>query len=298
MASSSSSEPRDPPPLVELCKGVNNLDKIVLRELGGSSVEAFFAPPKPIRGGIPICFPQFEGFGSLEKHGFVRSRVWRVDTKPPPPPKHPSIKAYIDLILKPSEMDCIIWPHKFELRLRIMLGPDGELTLDSRVKNTNTDNRKPFKFRFAYHTYFSVSDIGEIRVEGLETTDYFDNTKNGQRFTEQGNAITFEAELDKVYLSTQQKISIVDHEKRRTTVLRKEGLPDAVVWNPWDKKAKAIADFGDKQYRNMLCVQAAAIEKPITLKPGQEWRGRQILSVVTSSFKNGQLDPQNLLALH
>lgn len=32
--------------------------------------------------------------------------------------------------------------------------------------------------------------------------------------------------VDKVYLSAPPKIVIIDHEKKRTYVLRKEGLPD------------------------------------------------------------------------
>lgn len=55
-----------------------------------------------------------------------------------------------------------------------------------------------------------------------------------------------------------------------------------VVWNPWEKKARAIPDFGDDEYKQMLCVDAAAIEKPIALKPGEEWTGRVELSVVAS----------------
>ncbi|GLT73319.1 hypothetical protein SLA2020_451870 [Shorea laevis] len=131
--------------------------------------------------------------------------------------------------------------------------------------------------------------------KGLETLDYLDNLKNRERFTEQGDAITFESEVDKIYLSTPTKIAIIDHERKRTFVLRKDGLPDAVVWNPWDKKAKAIPDFGDDDYKHMLCVEAACVEKPIVLKPGEEWRGRQELSAVPSSYCSGQLDPQKAL---
>ncbi|XP_057987952.1 putative glucose-6-phosphate 1-epimerase [Hevea brasiliensis] len=304
---------------VELCKGINGLDKVVLRESRGSSVEvylyggqvtswkndhgeellfvsskAIFKPPKAIRGGIPICFPQFGSHGGLEQHGFARNRVWSIDTDPPPFPTVSSNKAFIDLIFKPTEEDMKIWPHSFEFRLRVALGPGGDLMLTSRIRNTNADG-KPFSFTFAYHTYFSVSDISEVRVEGLETLDYLDNLQSKERFTEQGDAITFESEIDKIYLSTPTKIAILDHEKKRTFVLRKDGLPDAVVWNPWDRKAKAMADFGDDEYKHMLCVEAAAVEKPITLKPGEEWRGRLELSAVPSSYCSGQLDPRKVL---
>jgi len=165
--------------------------------------------------------------------------------------------------------------------------------LTSRIRNMNTDG-KAFTFTFAYHNYFSVSDISEVRIEGLETMDFLDNLQNRQRFTEQGDAITFESEVDKVYVSTSTKIAILDHERKRTLVLRKDGLPDAVVWNPWDKKAKAIPDLGDDEYKHMLCVEAAAVEKSITLKPGEEWKGRQEISAVPSSYFSGQLDPKKV----
>ncbi|KAJ4957711.1 hypothetical protein NE237_024822 [Protea cynaroides] len=304
---------------LELCKGINGLDKIILREVRGSSAEVYlfggqvtswkndhgeellflsskavFKPPKPIRGGIPICFPQFGSHGTLEQHGFARNKFWSIDTDPPPFPTNSSSKVFIDLILKPSDEDFKLWPHSYEFRLRVALGPGGDLMLTSRIRNTSTDG-KPFTFTFAYHTYLSVSDISEVRVEGLETIDYLDNLRERERSTEQGDAITFEGEVDKVYVSTPTKIAILDHEKKRTFVLRKDGLPDAVVWNPWDRKAKAIPDLGDEDYKHMLCVEAAAVEKPITLKPGEEWKGRQELSAVPSSYCSGQLDPQRVL---
>ncbi|KAK8574967.1 hypothetical protein V6N12_062644 [Hibiscus sabdariffa] len=314
---------------VEHCKGVNGLDKVILREnrrcsaevylFGGQvtswknpqgeellflSSKAAFKPPRTIRGGIPICFPQFGNIGSLERHGFARNRIWSVDTDPPPCPSNVSHKAFIDLILRHSEEDMKIWPHRYECRLRVALGPTGDLMLTSRIRNTNTDG-KPFSFRFGYQTYFFVTDIREW-------------------FTEQEDAITFESEVsvyiseaglclpcpfisnsfgfaftvllmkkvDKVYLSTPTKIAILDHERKRTFELRKDGLPDAVVWNPWDKKAKAMPDFGDDEYTNMLCVEAACVEEPVTLKPGEEWKGRLEISAVPSSYCSEQLDPR------
>merc|ERR1711915_445754 len=258
---------------VEMQKDANGLEKLVLKEPRGASAQvylfgghvtswkndrgeellfvsskAIFKPPKAIRGGIPICFPQFSSNGSLEKHGFARNRFWSIDKNPPPFPTNTSNnKAVVDLILKPSDEDVKIWPHS------------------------------------------------EVRVEGLETLDYLDNLRNKERFTEQGDAITFESEMDRIYLSTPTKIAIIDHEKKRTFVLKKDGLADAVVWNPWERKAKAMTDFGDDEYKHMLCIEAAAVEKSITLKPGEEWKGRQELSAVPSSYFSGQLDPQKVL---
>lgn len=248
-------------------------------ELLFTSSKAIFKPPKAVRGGIPICFPQV-GTGSLDQNGFARNRIWAIDNDPPPlHPNYSNGKAYIDLLLKPSDDDLKIWPHSFEFRLRVLLAAEGHLMLISRIRNINS---KPFSFSFAFHTYFSISDISEVRVEGLETLDYLDNLCQKERFTEQGDALTFESEVDRAYLKSSDVIAVFDHEKKRTFTVRKEGLPDVVVWNPWEK-SKAMADLGDEEYKQMLCVNGASIEKPITLKPGEEWTGRLELSVVPSS---------------
>ncbi|XP_058225700.1 putative glucose-6-phosphate 1-epimerase isoform X2 [Rhododendron vialii] len=267
---------------VELTKDWNGIDQIDLRNPQGASARAIFKPPKAMRGGIPICFPQFGNCGSLEQHGFARNKIWTIDKNPPPLHPNDSLgKSFVDLVLKPSEEDLKCWPHSFEYRLRVSLAADGKLTLISRIRNING---KPFSFSFAYHTYLSVSDISEVRIEGLETLDYLDNLCQRERFTEQGDAITFESEVDRLYLSSPNVIAVLDHERKRTYVIRKEGLPDVVVWNPWEKKSRAMSDFGDEEYKQMLCVNGAAIQKPITLKPGEEWTGRLELTAVPSSF--------------
>ncbi|KAI9180919.1 hypothetical protein LWI28_009434 [Acer negundo] len=292
---------------IEITKDWNGIDQVVLRNPHGASVKislhggqvtswrnehgeellftsskASFKPPKAIRGGIPVCFPQFGNCASLEQHGFAKNKIWTVDENPPP--LHPNDshgKSFVDLLLKSTEEELKCWPYSFEFRLRVSLAADGDLSLISRVRNING---KPFSFSFAYHTYLLVSDISEVRIEGLETLDYLDNLRQKERFTEQGDAVTFESEVDRVYLHCPNVIAVLDHERKRTYMIRKEGLPDVVVWNPWEKKSKSMVDFGDEEYKQMLCVDGAVMEKPITLKRGEEWTGRLELSVVPSSF--------------
>ncbi|PIN26559.1 putative enzyme related to aldose 1-epimerase [Handroanthus impetiginosus] len=299
---------------LELTKDWNGIDQVVLRNPQGASArvsvhggqviswrndrgeellftssKAIFKSPKAMRGGISICFPQFGNGGSLEQHGFARNKIWTIEDNPPPLHPNDSLgKSFVDLLLKPAEEDLKFWPHGFEFRLRVSLASDGNLILISRIRNIN---EKPFNFSFAYHTCLSVSDISEVRIEGLETLDYLDNLCQRERFTEQGDAITFESEVDRVYISSPQCVAVLDHERKRTYIMRKEGLPDTVVWNPWEKKSKAMADFGDEEYKQMLCVDAAAIEKNITLKPGEEWTGHVELAAVPSSFCSDDLEP-------
>ncbi|KAJ6691646.1 APOSPORY-ASSOCIATED PROTEIN C-RELATED [Salix purpurea] len=118
---------------------------------------AIYKPPKAIRGGIPICFPQFGSHGSLEHHGFARNRFWSNDTDPPPFPTNS--KSFIDLILKPSEEDMPKWPHSSRVTFEgSSRGIGGRSMLTSRIRNANADG-KPFTFTFAYYTYFSDLDI-------------------------------------------------------------------------------------------------------------------------------------------
>ncbi|XP_019152197.1 PREDICTED: putative glucose-6-phosphate 1-epimerase [Ipomoea nil] len=307
---------------MEVCKGMNDLDKVVLREVNGSSAEVYlygghvtswknvhgeellflsskatFNPPHPIRGGIAICFPQLAEHGPLKKlHGFARNSFWSIDEKPLLEAPENS-KAFVDLILKPSENDLNIWPHRFEFRLRLTLksgGESGHLILISQIGNLNTAG-KSFDFTFGYHTYLPVSsdDIGSVRVEGPDTMHCFDKLQKGELNTEQYDAaIKIEGQVDKIYLNTPTKIAIIDHESNRTYVMNKGGLPDAVLWNPWDKKVKKISNLGDNEYQKMLCVGAAAVEKPITLKAGAKWKGWQELHIENSSYNSGELDPQ------
>ncbi|CAN1237585.1 Putative glucose-6-phosphate 1-epimerase [Linum grandiflorum] len=284
--------------VMEITKDCNGIDQVLLRNSHGASAkvslhgaqvvswrnelgeELLFTSTKPIvkqtkaiMGGIPICFPQFGNCGSLEQQGFARNKLWRIDEDPPPLHSHDSCcKSFVDLVFRSSEEDLKCWPHI-----------TGDLMLASRIRNVNG---KAFSFSFGYHTHLSVSDISEVRIEGLETLNYLDNLCHREQYTEQGDAITFESELDRVYLAAPNVVAILDHERKRTYVVRKEGLPDFAVWNPWEKKSKAMPNFGDEEYRKMVCVDGAAIEKPITLKPGEEWTGRIQISVVPSSFCN------------
>ena len=52
-------------------------------------------------------------------------------------------------------------------------------------------------------------------------------------------------------------------------MIEKTGSGSTVVWNPWDKKAKAMGDFGNDEWLGMLCVETANIaEERIELSPG------------------------------
>ncbi|KAI3452673.1 hypothetical protein Pfo_009337 [Paulownia fortunei] len=292
----------------------NGLQRVILSEPGGSSVEVLLhggqvvswkndrreellfvrskntgRSPMAILGGIFICFPQASSLGPFEQHEYARHRLWSLENGPLDQAPNGS-QSSVNLILESLDKDLKLLPCRFELRLNISVSP-GKLTLIPSVRNAGN---KSFSFTFAMHNYLSVSDISEVRVEGLETLDYLDNVLHKRRFTEQADALTFDGEVNRTYLNTPPKIAIIDHGKKRTFVLRKQGLPDAVVWNPWDKPNKNLPYLGD-DYKIMLSVDSAVLEKPVVLKPFQVWRGFQEITTVSSSYCSGQLDPKKVV---
>ncbi|EYU32383.1 hypothetical protein MIMGU_mgv1a0218541mg, partial [Erythranthe guttata] len=213
--------------------------------------------------------------GNIENDGFDKIGMWKVDNSihgiaNPPSPE----KAFVNLILTPTDIDSGNSPHRFEFRLRVVLAPDGYLTMVSRIKNLNTDGRDII-FNFYYQNYFSVSDIG---IEGLEKVDYL---QNKERFTQGTDAITFESEVDRVYLNipVTQFASVIDPRRNRYCHIDKTyGLPDIGVWNPWEEKARAMDDLGNEEYRKMVRVDVAVFGRELTMKPFREWTGAQHLT--------------------
>jgi glucose-6-phosphate 1-epimerase len=98
----------------------------------------------PIRGGIPICFPQFADNGPLKLHGFARETMWTVID-------YSTNKACLEL--KDSSKTRAIWSNSFILKLSIEL-LDTSLIMIMDV--TNPSNEIPLEFSTCFHNYFKV----------------------------------------------------------------------------------------------------------------------------------------------
>ncbi|EIE25671.1 galactose mutarotase-like protein [Coccomyxa subellipsoidea C-169] len=231
------------------------------------SKQAVYKPPKAIRGGIPVCFPQFGGFGPLSQHGFARNSEFAVTD---------SAADSVTLSLTPSKDQLQLFPHPFELKVKVDVGND---VLEQTLTATNTGS-KAFELTAALHTYFSISSIDKARVDGLSGVDYLDSLQDKRRLTENGASVRFGGEVDRIYLATPSRLEVVDEGRGRAVVVEKQGFPDAVVWNPWVDKAAGMGDFGDDEYKEMVCLEpAVAGSGPVTLQPGATWTAKQTLSL-------------------
>ena len=55
---------------------------------------------------------------------------------------------------------------------------------------------------------------------------------------------------------------------------------DTVVWNPWSENAAKMADFGDDEYKNMICVEAVQTTDRVLVKPGESYKSNHSISVM------------------
>ena len=238
------------------------------------SAESLFQTDKAIRGGVPICFPWFgpkAGDPSAQAHGFARTREWQIESVT----SQPDGSVELTLSLAADAQTLQRWPFEFEAIYQIRIGKKLELTLS--VQNTGGT---ACQFEEALHSYFAVDDVQKVSVTGLEGTTYIDKV-DGQKQKPQGNGpIAIIAETDRVYLKTQSTCRLNDPAQSRQIIVEKSGSHSTVVWNPWIAKSKAMADFGDDEWKQMLCIETCNLgDDRITIEPGASHEMSALISI-------------------
>ncbi len=218
----------------------------------------------PVRGGVPVIFPQFADYGALPKHGFARTAVWRVA-------RESDARAMFHL--DDTAGTRALWPHAFACRLDVHV-VEGRLEIGLEVENRDT---APFDFQAALHTYHRVADIAGARIDGLSGTRFRDRTNDDAEAVEPTGAMRIDREVDRLHPDAPHRVVV--REPGREVVVDFEGFTDVVAWNPWIDKAAAMNDLVPDEYREFLCVEPAVVAVPVRLAPGATWRGRQILTV-------------------
>lgn len=222
-----------------------------------------FAAGQPIRGGIPIIFPWFgKPADKPGQHGFARVRDWELKEMAVTPAGAVSVRLQM-----PKGADL---PECPACAVDYLVTINDALTVELVVMNKSA---REFTFENCLHTYFAVGDISAVTVAGLKGVDYLDQPTNFSRHTDTDDVIRVAGEVDRAYLATSHTVEIHDPSLKRTIRVEKEGSASTVVWNPWIEKAKAMPDFGDEEYQQMICVESGNVAlDAITLPPGQTSR--------------------------
>ncbi|UZE29088.1 D-hexose-6-phosphate mutarotase [Pseudomonas asplenii] len=234
--------------------------------------QAQFKHEQNIRAGVPVCWPWFGVFQrnpesvqamrqsneAATAHGFVRAREWTLL----------GIQAQDDGVLAEfalplPEAGFADWPHKVGLKLSVHLGEQ----LQIRLISENLDDH-PVTLSQALHTYFAVSDVRNVQVEGVDGLTYID-TADEWKHVQQHGPLHFSSETDRIYLDTPAQLNLVDPTWERRIELTIEGSRSAVIWNPWIDRASQLADMADDGWQKMLCIETANVmDDVVTLAPG------------------------------
>ena len=210
------------------------------------SRSSLFQPGKPIRGGVPICFPWFgpnASDASAPAHGFARTAMWEVAEA------RPTAEGGISMTLQ-TRID------PFTVRFTVEFGSVLRMTLATELATgVSTSHR----FEDALHTYFSVSDVRNISITGLEQSRYIDKLDGAAEKPATGVAIEFIGETDRVYFDSDSECHLHDPGRKRTIAVSKSGSHSTVVWNPWIAKSARMPDFGDHEWPEMVCIETANV---------------------------------------
>ncbi|MNF85506.1 putative glucose-6-phosphate 1-epimerase [compost metagenome] len=235
------------------------------------SEQAIFKQGKSVRAGVPVCWPWF---GNLKRnpaavqamyrgedapaHGLVRGRDWQLLSI-----EGSGDSVRVEFTLPETQGDLPGWPHNVELKLSIVMGEQLTITLTSY----NLDN-VPVTISQALHSYFAVSDVREVQVEGVDGLGYIETLADWEQRTQQGN-LGFAGETDRIYLQVPEQLSIVDPNWNRRIRLNSSGSRSAVIWNPWIARAAELPDMADDGWQRMLCIETANVwDDVVTLAPG------------------------------
>lgn len=214
-----------------------------------------------LRGGVPVCFPQFADRGPVMKHGFARLLPWQVALQD---------EQKIVLDLTDSEHTRSLWSYCFRLEQHISLS-ENALCIELVIKNTGDQE---FGFTNALHTYLRVDNVLVVKLFGLNGIRYEDALQAGVLKTEQTDILRLPDELDRVYHSPPSQLKLIQP-GQKTMLIEQEGFTDTVVWNPGMLKAAELKDMSTTDWQVMLCVEAAVAAKAVYVAAGEEWRGKQ-----------------------
>jgi len=241
------------------------------------SKKAVMDGTKAIRGGIPICFPNFGPWSEgRPQHGFARnSKDWKVHHEPKVDVNTGDVELVLEL--KDSEETRKVWvDKKFTFTYKIILK---EKTLDLKVSVKNEGDEE-FDLTFCFHTYFTTSDLPSVGVTDLTGLTYTDKTVEGwPQVTEENEIVKITGFTDRVYAQAPDVITFQNAENVPQIKLTKSGLKDWVVWNPYETAAK-MSDMHEDAHFEFVCIEATQTSERIVLNPGQNWEAFHSMEVL------------------
>jgi len=214
----------------------------------------------PVRGGVPLCWPQFAMNGPLSKHGFVKPAVFSlVSTQ--------TDRAKLSLVLRNHEdnghffsfdmtVDIVLTKHAIEIKQHIVNKRD-----------------EPLEYTACIHPYFNVEEIGNVQIisDRLKNARGVDKTglKPNKAFVETTDTLTFDGKgtpMDTMYFigKLNGDYLLKRNDKLGDIKIRApEGYLDLTCWNIGAKDCVTIADMEDDDWKRYVCVEPTILSKNV-----------------------------------
>lgn len=222
------------------------------------SPTAVFDGKTAVRGGVPVCFPQFAERGEGLRHGSARVTPWQLISAVS---KQGSILAVLRWRGSPDVPSELVVELSLSLQLK-------SLTMTLSVQNRHS---APFSFGGALHSYLATDDVSGARLEGLEGLGLWDALTG--LWGEVPQTINIRAPYDRILKACSSPLML--HEGCQALSIKQEGWSDTVIWNPGHEAR--LSDLPAGETRRFVCVEAAQVFDPVVLAPGQSWVGFQRL---------------------
>lgn len=228
------------------------------------------APPAPLRGGVPICWPWFgrQGPAGSAAHGHARTAQWQL--------AHVDDRSFdsVRLTLKPRSNSAAAPSGQLSVALTITVS-------DTLSQTLTTRNLSQVRFALtqALHSYFAVGDATQIGIDGITGASYHDKALD-QEALSQVRPFQPGMACDRIYFGASGCYRLNDPVWGRRILIQSSGSQSLVVWNPGTELSKPIADLESTAWRDFYCIEVAnAGPDAVLLASGAEHRLTQTIRV-------------------
>ena len=206
-----------------------------------------------VHGGIPLCAPWFgKGRDDVEvarPHGLVRWVPWRLVSETATGDATTLVweLGADEVSHLPGASD---YPDDIWFRHEVTFGATLEVAL------TIGSPSAEFVLDEAFHTYFAVSDVRDVVIDGLSPTRYRDYTDDAT-WKDSTDRLRIEGHMDRIYEGAGD-VTITDGD--RVIGLSSQGAANTVVWNPGPEGAQSLQGWAGDEWTRMVCVEVGNVQ--------------------------------------
>lgn len=230
-------------------------------EASGNALTPSKITVSPVRGGVPILFPQFAETGPLPKHGMVRSADWHLREELIEAAQH---RVRYELNINATDYD--FWPHAAKLSLTVCARAN-VIAFTLAVLNTGLD---AYTWTGGLHPYFALNDLLTSRLSGLAGLAVEDRYNRQISHQSESDLIWTSAPCERLYAQCPE---LILNTGELQLTLSASGFDQWMVWNPGELGSQALPDLAPGDWRRFVCVEPVRVTRPVLLMPGESFSG-------------------------